>query len=105
MEKRVTCFERRLTSNINDIERIESQSYSGYAVVKICFHPNVKIDVAVAQTTATMQPVAPVLPQPLLVLHWTGGRPFSPDGSEMSFTSHCTWRGMRPHSIHTQCPF
>ena len=56
MEKRVvTGFERSLTSNVNDIEHIESQSYSGYAVVKIYFHPNVKIDMAVAQTTATMQ--------------------------------------------------
>jgi multidrug efflux pump subunit AcrB len=50
----VTGFERSLTSNVNDIEHIESQSYSGYAVVKIYFHPNVKIDMAVAQTTATM---------------------------------------------------
>src|SRR5438045_9722204 len=56
MEKRViTNFERSLTSNVNDIEPIESQAYSGYAVIKIYFHPNVKIDMAVAQTTATMQ--------------------------------------------------
>ena len=55
MEKRVvTGFERSLTSNVNDIEHIESQSYNGYAVVRIYFHPNVKIDMAVAQTTATM---------------------------------------------------
>jgi multidrug efflux pump subunit AcrB len=55
MEKRVvTAFERSLTSNVNDIEHIESQSYSGYAVVRIFFHPNVKIDMAVAQVTATM---------------------------------------------------
>ena len=55
MEKRVvTGFERSLTSNVNDVEHIESQSYTGYAVVKIFFHPNVKIDMAVAQTTATM---------------------------------------------------
>ncbi len=34
MEKRVvTGFERSLTSNVNDIEHIESQSYNGYAVV------------------------------------------------------------------------
>ena len=51
----VTPFERSLTSNVNDIEHIESQSYSGYAVIKIFFHPTVKIDMAVAQTTATMQ--------------------------------------------------
>src|SRR3984885_3571861 len=56
MEKRVvTNFERSLTSNVNDIEHIESQAYNGYAVVRIYFHPNVKIDMAVAQVTATMQ--------------------------------------------------
>src|SRR5690242_8265588 len=55
MEKRVvTGFERSLTSNVNDVEHIESQSYSGYAVVRIFFHPNVKVDMAVAQVTATM---------------------------------------------------
>src|ERR1700692_1956575 len=56
MEKRVvTGFERTLTSNVNDIEHIESQAFSGYAVVRVYFHPNVKIDMAVAQVTATMQ--------------------------------------------------
>src|SRR3569833_2114111 len=56
MEKRVvTAFERSLTSNVNDVEHIESQSYTGYGVVKIYFHSNVKIDMAVAQVTATMQ--------------------------------------------------
>ncbi|MGI8991467.1 MAG: efflux RND transporter permease subunit [Bryobacteraceae bacterium] len=56
MEKRVTTnFERSLTSNVNDIEHIESQAYNGYAVVRIYFHPNVKVDMAVAQVTATMQ--------------------------------------------------
>src|ERR1700686_4158869 len=56
MEKRVvTGFERSLTSNVNDIEHIESQAFSGYAVVRVYFHPNVKIDMAVAQVTATMQ--------------------------------------------------
>src|SRR5580658_193461 len=55
MEKRVvTNFERGLTSNVNDIEHIESQSYNSIAVVKIYFHPNVLIDMAVAQVTAMM---------------------------------------------------
>ena len=55
MEKRVvTNFERSLTSNVNDIEHIESQSYNSIAVVKIFFHPNVQIDMAVAQVTAMM---------------------------------------------------
>src|SRR5271165_4830322 len=56
MEKRVvTGFERSLTSNVNDIEHIESQCFNGYAVVRIYFHPNVKFDMAVAQVTATVQ--------------------------------------------------
>src|SRR5919205_71034 len=56
MEKRVvTGFERSLTSNVNDIEHIESQAYNGYAVIRVYFHPNVKVDMAVAQVTATMQ--------------------------------------------------
>src|ERR1700731_771812 len=55
MEKRVvTNFERSLTSNVNDIEHIESQAYTGYAVVRIYFHPNVKADMSVAQVWATM---------------------------------------------------
>ena len=56
MEKRVsTNFERTLTAKVSDIEHIESQSYSGYAAIRVYFHPNVKIDMAVAQTTATAQ--------------------------------------------------
>ena len=68
MEKRVvTNFERSLTSNVNDIEHIESQAYNGYAVVRIFFHPNVKVDMAVAQVTATMNTalrMMPLLPEP-----------------------------------------
>jgi multidrug efflux pump subunit AcrB len=56
MEKRVvTNFERNLTSGVNDIEHIESQSYKDIAVVRIYFHPNVQIDMAIAQVTAQMQ--------------------------------------------------
>jgi multidrug efflux pump subunit AcrB len=56
MEKRVvTNFERNLTAGVNDIEHIESQSYKDIAVVRVYFHPNVQIDMAVAQVTAQMQ--------------------------------------------------
>ena len=56
MEKRVvTYFERNLTSGVNDIGHIESQSFNGIAVVRVYFHPNVQIDMAVAQVTAQMQ--------------------------------------------------
>ena len=40
MEKRiVTNFERVLTTTVNDIEHIESQSLTGIAVIKIFFQP------------------------------------------------------------------
>ena len=56
MEKRVvTSFERSITTNVNDVEHIESQSYNGSAVIRIYFHPNVKVDMAVAQVTAAME--------------------------------------------------
>jgi multidrug efflux pump subunit AcrB len=63
MEKRVvTNFERGLTSNVNDIEHIESQSYNNIAVVRIYFHPNVQIDMAVAQVNAQMQSAVRQMP-------------------------------------------
>jgi CzcA family heavy metal efflux pump len=55
-------YERALTTTVNDIEHIESQSLSGIAVVKTFFHPNVKIDMAVAQTTAIAQTLLRSLP-------------------------------------------
>src|ERR1051326_5432968 len=53
MEKRmVTIFERAMTTTVNDIEHIESQSYTGVSVVRVYFQPNVRIDMALAQVTA-----------------------------------------------------
>jgi multidrug efflux pump subunit AcrB len=63
MEKRVvTNFERGLTSNVNDIEHIESQSYNGIAVVRVYFHPNVHVDMAVAQVTSQAQSAVRSMP-------------------------------------------
>ncbi len=53
MEKRiVTIFERAMTTTVNDIEHIESQSYSGVAVVRVYFQPKVRVDMAMAQISA-----------------------------------------------------
>jgi multidrug efflux pump subunit AcrB len=53
MESRIlTVFERGMTTTVNDIEHIESQSYYGVSVVRVFFHPNVKIDMAMTQITA-----------------------------------------------------
>src|SRR3954464_15954781 len=56
MEKRmVNNFERGLTTTVNDIEHIESQSLTGIAVVKAFFQPGAKIEAATAQVTAIAQ--------------------------------------------------
>ena len=63
MEKRmVTIFERAMTTTVNDIEHIESQSYSGVSVVRVYFQPNVRIDMALAQVTAISQTLLRIFP-------------------------------------------
>lgn len=63
MEKRVvTVSERAMTTTVNDIEHIESQSYSGVSVTKLFFQPNVKVELALAQVTAIVQTILRVLP-------------------------------------------
>jgi len=63
MEKRIiTVFERALTTTVNDIEHIESQSYSGVSVVRIFFQPNAKVEMALAQTTALAQTLLRIVP-------------------------------------------
>ena len=58
----VTPSERGMTTTVNDIEHIESQSLSGMGVIKVFFHPNVKIDMAIAQITAICQAAVRSLP-------------------------------------------
>src|ERR1035438_10392970 len=63
MEKRmVTIFERAMTTTVNDIEHIESQSYTGVSVVRVYFQPNAKVEVALSQVTAIAQTLLRILP-------------------------------------------
>src|SRR5215471_8897608 len=63
MEKRmVTIFERSLTTTVNDLEHMESQSYSGVSVTRIYFQPNAKIELALAQVTALSQGLLRIYP-------------------------------------------
>jgi multidrug efflux pump subunit AcrB len=55
-------YERQLSSSVNDIEHIESQSLPGVGIVKIFFQPNVDIRTATAQVTAASQTVLKQLP-------------------------------------------
>ena len=58
----VYYYERAISSTVNDIEHIESQSMSGYGVVKIFFQPTVNINAALSQITAASQTVLKLLP-------------------------------------------
>src|SRR5258705_10858233 len=51
----ITPFQRALTTTVNDIEHIESNSYTTFGIVKIFFHPSVNIATANAQVTAIAQ--------------------------------------------------
>src|SRR5271157_638893 len=63
VEKRIILVnERILTTSVNDIEHIESQSLFGVGVIRIYFYPGAKIEAAVAQVTATSQAVLKVMP-------------------------------------------
>jgi multidrug efflux pump subunit AcrB len=63
MAKRVVNIsERAMTTTVNDIEHLESQSFIGTAVIKVYFHPGTSIDAAVAQVTSISQTILRVLP-------------------------------------------
>jgi multidrug efflux pump subunit AcrB len=63
MEKRiVTIFERSMTTSVNDIEHIESQSYTGASVTRVYFQPNAKVEVALSQITALAQTLLRIFP-------------------------------------------
>jgi multidrug efflux pump subunit AcrB len=51
----VSITERNLTTTVDNIAHIESQSLYGIAVVKVFFQPSVSIDKAIAQITANSQ--------------------------------------------------
>jgi multidrug efflux pump subunit AcrB len=63
MEKRImTISERAMTTTVNDIEHMESQSLSGVGIIKVFFQPGASVDAAVAQVTAINQTVVRVMP-------------------------------------------
>jgi multidrug efflux pump subunit AcrB len=58
----ITPFERALTTTVNDISHIESNSYTTFGIVKIYFHPSVNIATANAQVTAISQTLLKQMP-------------------------------------------
>src|ERR1700751_4794409 len=58
----VTYYERSLTTSVNDVEHIESQSIPNYGIIKIFFQPSVNINAALAQVSAMSQTVLKQMP-------------------------------------------
>lgn len=54
--------ERGITTIVNDIEHLESQTLAGIAVIKLYFQPNANIQTAIAQVTAVEQATLRNLP-------------------------------------------
>ena len=55
-------FERSLTTTVNNIQHIESQSLAGVGLVKVFFQPHTDIAFAIAQVTAISQSTVRNLP-------------------------------------------
>jgi len=58
----VSPSERAMTTTVNDIEHIESQSFNGVAIIKVFFQPRVNIASSVAQVTSVSQGILRQLP-------------------------------------------
>ena len=63
MEGRVmTISERAMTTTVNGIEHIESQSLNGIGLIRVFFQPDAKIEAAVAEVTAINQTLLRIMP-------------------------------------------
>jgi multidrug efflux pump subunit AcrB len=69
----VSVTERNMTTIVDNIEHIESQSLYGVAVVKVFMQPNASLDRAIAQITASSQTqlrqLAPGTTPPLIIAY------------------------------------
>src|SRR5438034_5817808 len=74
MADRITSnYERSLSTAVNDIEHVESQSLRGMSIVKVFLQPSAKVDLAVAQITAVSQAMlrqAPVGTVPPFIIQY-----------------------------------
>src|SRR5258707_2612723 len=85
MEQRITSnVERGITTLVNDVEHIESQSLSGIAIIKVYFQPGANIQTALAQAGAISPTFLRFLPPgttpPLVIIYSTSTAPGIPIG-------------------------
>ncbi|HYZ24079.1 MAG TPA: efflux RND transporter permease subunit [Rhodopila sp.] len=75
MEKRVTTYtEFALSNNVNGIRTMESTTLQGVTITRIYFQPDVSIDLALTQVTASTNSIRAVLPpgiQPPVVMRFS----------------------------------
>jgi multidrug efflux pump subunit AcrB len=65
--QRITTYsEYTLSNNVNDIERIESQTTDGLGLVRLYFQPNADIAGAIAESTAASQSILKRMPPGIL---------------------------------------
>ena len=63
MERRITTVsERALTTSVNNIEHIESNSFNGIAVIKVYLYQGASVDAAISEVTAECQTILKTLP-------------------------------------------
>src|SRR5258705_6174649 len=72
MQDRITTVvERAMTTTVNNIEHIESQSVRGTSVIKVYFQPGADVNAAVAEVTSICQtlikPLPPGITPPLII--------------------------------------
>jgi multidrug efflux pump subunit AcrB len=74
MAKQITTFsEYTISSAVDNVKNIESQTLAGVAVIRIFFQPNVRIDTAIAQVTAVSQTILRRMPpgtQPPFIIRY-----------------------------------
>ncbi|MGB6490971.1 MAG: efflux RND transporter permease subunit [Methylovirgula sp.] len=74
MEARITTYsEYAISSNVNNIRNMESQTLSGLAVQKIYFQPNVNIDLAISQIVSATNSIRALMPtgiQPPVIVQY-----------------------------------
>ena len=80
MQDRITTVvERAITTTVNSIEHIESQSVRGTSVIKIFFQPGADVNAAEAEVTSICQtlikPLPPGITPPLIIKYNAAGVP------------------------------
>ena len=107
LARRVTTIcERAMTTTVNDIEHIESQTLLGVTVIRVFFHPHARIEAGVAQVTAICQtllkPFPPGITPPFILRYSASSVPVLQIGLESKTLSEQQLFDIGLNSIRTQ---